>query len=113
MKTTVAELIQVAKTCKGIDLYTNVHDYPNNEWNDGDYDVDGNYEQMWFSQMTPEQFFATRLPNVTEVKCFYELINSERWSEMECSCTASWESLGLDEDDKIMYLAIYAEDDNE
>lgn len=113
MKTTVAELIEVAKTCKGIDLYTNVHDYPNNEWNDGDYDVDENYEQMWFSLMTPEQFFATRLPNVTEVKCFYELINSERWSEMECSCTASWESLGLDEDDKIMYLAIYAEDDNE
>ena len=113
MKTTVAELIQVAKTCKGIDLYTNVHDYPNSEWNDGDYDVDENYEQMWFSQMTPEQFFATRLPNVEEVECCYELIDSERWSEMECSCTASWESLGLYEDDKIMYLAIFADDDNE
>ena len=110
MKTTVAELIEVAKTCKGIDLYTNVNEAPNDNWDD--YDVDENYEQMWFHEITPEQFFATRL-NVTEVKCFYELINSERWSEMECSCTASWESLGLDEDDKIMYLAIYAEDDNE
>ena len=115
MKTTVAELIKIAKTCFEVTLFPYAYDYPNDDWRLDDDDDDYGYET--FFDYSPKEYDTALLEDLggdpnKEVECFYELIDRQRWNQIPMyegigTREQYLQNIGIDVDDDLN-----EEDDN-